>query len=875
MLMNQITKERIFSSFSVTAFLGFTLFVFGPSYIYFTNALEFSYTYSEILKYCLFLFLVAAIFLGLILLKLRNNFFEKAVSLLFTISFLLWVQGSILVWDYGPLDGRIIKWEDLRYYGYIDSILWLGCLFFALFKSKVVCRFASKLSIALIFTELITISIACYDAPKPSFKSYVFDDGEKFTFSMKRNVIILVLDAFQSDVFHEIINEDKKFRNEFDGFIYFRNALAGFAKTYGSVPLILTGQYYDNSIPIQEFIKRVYLDGSIPKVLKENDFRVDLFPIITYCMYVNEKVASNIKKKVLKKRPKPGKIFDKANKQQAFLLDLSVFRQIPHFLKKYVYNNQSWFLSGLFRDKHTDVLFIEEMVAKAEAVDDIDVFKFYHLNGVHMPFVLNENLEYERLKPNRNGINRQAKGMLKLTDLFLKKLRDLGVYDNSLIFIIGDHGGGEYPLGVNVQASGYEENTVSPSIHVRIRGAGLPMFLVKPFHSKGKLKISDAPVSLGDIAKTIASELNMEQDFPGRSVFDIREGEKRNRRFLFYDFEDDWNHKYLPAMQEYLISGFSWLAESWKAGRQFKPNEKRPERKFTVEQYQIGQPIRFTPEGNSQRYMRKGWSDPEKGFTWTNGNKASLVFKLKKEPEKGLILTADLFAFLPGKKITKQRADIYVNDRKVGTWIVTSPGNYKIWIPRRLIDRETVHISFGLPDAVSPLDLMLSSDKRRLALGFRKIQLTEGKIYKLGSEIDFKRGGNATGFTWEGWSSPGEDFTWTDKRNAIIVLPLEEPQKKPFVLQARLGPFLVPGQIEEQNVNIYIDDRRAGSWHVKKAGYFTMKIPEQPIHVSRMRIRFELPNAASPASFGTSKDTRNLGVGFRSMRIIPSDQHQQ
>jgi len=78
LLMNQITKERIFSSFSVTAFLGFTLFVFGPSYIYFTNALEFSYTYSEILKYCLFLFLAAAIFLGLIRTSLHYHLSKMA-----------------------------------------------------------------------------------------------------------------------------------------------------------------------------------------------------------------------------------------------------------------------------------------------------------------------------------------------------------------------------------------------------------------------------------------------------------------------------------------------------------------------------------------------------------------------------------------------------------------------------------------------------------------------------------------------------------------------------------------------------------------------------------------------------------------------------
>jgi hypothetical protein len=170
---------------------------------------------------------------------------------------------------------------------------------------------------------------------------------------------------------------------------------------------------------------------------------------------------------------------------------------------------------------------------------------------------------------------------------------------------------------------------------------------------------------------------------------------------------------------------------------------------------------------------------------------------------------------------------------------------------------------------------MISLDDRKLGLAFQRIVFTEEKIYKLGSEIDFTRGGNASDFVLKGWSSPEDHVRWTCKRNAIIVLPLEAPPKKPLVLQAHLEPLLVPGHIEAQNVNIYVDDRKVGSWCVKKAGVFKVKIPKRFTHDSRMRIRFELPDTASPASFGTSKDTRDLGVAFRSIRIIPSGVHQQ
>ena len=881
--MNQITKKRIFSSFSVTVFLGFTLFVFGPSYIYFTNALEFSYTYSEILKYCLFLFFAVVISFSLILVMLGNRFFEKGVSLLFAISFLLWVQGNILIWDYGPLDGRLIKWGDFRYYGYIDSLIWLCGLFFALFRSKMVFKFASRLSFAFILIQAITLFITYQNAPTPSAKDYVLDSSGKFSFSEQTNVIILVLDSFQTDVFQEIILENPKYARDFDGFTYFRNALGGFPRTYLSVPLILTGQFYDNSIPVQEFIKNAYLNNSLPKILKESHFKVALFPLVGKSLYYSEQVASNMKKK------SSGKI---SNAAPLFLFDLALFRQLPHFLKPYIHNNQSWLFSRFFpgapskpavnrdadgckqrsRGKFTpvDAIFIEDMTCNAHVVDEEGMFKFYHLKGVHRPHILNESFEFERMGDGRNGFKRQAKVMLKLTDLFFRKLKRLGVYDNSLIFIIGDHGVWEEPIGINVKASGRGDNTRSSSLPEHIRAAGLPLFLVKRVNAKGDLKISDAPVSLGDIPQTIASELNISRTLPGKSIFDVGENEVRERQFFYYTF-DGSDVNYLRDMHEYNVSGFSWLDGSWNTGRNLRSGEaERPH-----EKYQLNDVIAFGLGGNARHWKKRGWSVIEKGFTWTVGQSATLKIPLEELPEGNLILSANVFPFLGAGKIKMQEVNVYINDIKVAVWPVTAAGEFRTSFPRTYLSQGYANVRFDMPDCVSPLDFMISVDDRKLGLAFQRIVFTEEKIYKLGAEIDFRQGGNATDFVWEGWSSPEDNVTWTCKRNAIIVLPLEAPPKKPLVLQAHLEPLLVPGQIEAQNVNIYMDDRKVGSWCVKKAGVFKVKIPKRFTHDSRMRIRFELPDTASPASFGTSKDTRDLGVAFRSIRIIPSAVHQQ
>ncbi len=71
-------------------------------------------------------------------------------------------------------------------------------------------------------------------------------------------------------------NEDEKYRDMFDGFTYYRNTVGGFSTTYPSVTLILSGKYYDNSVPIKDFIKNTSLNNSIPVVLKQNGFRTSI-----------------------------------------------------------------------------------------------------------------------------------------------------------------------------------------------------------------------------------------------------------------------------------------------------------------------------------------------------------------------------------------------------------------------------------------------------------------------------------------------------------------------------------------------------------------------------------------------------------------------
>lgn len=863
--MNIKSIENIKTPLFVSFFFVSTLLLFGPSQLYLTNEAEFSFRYSELLPILITVSVVAFLSITVILVILSNkrSIYDKAVSFLFTLSILLWFQGNILIWNYGLLDGKEIQWNKHIVKGIVDTVIWLSVVIICIWKSSFFSRIAQKLSFLFITIQLIAITVTlypiCYRGTEvPSFQKYSIDETNKFLFSKEKNVIILVLDTFQTDVFQEIINEDKRYKDIFDGFTYFRNAAGGFAKTYASVPLILTGKYYDNSIPIQEFIKKEYSQNSIPKVLKDNGYQVDIFPYISKTIYFDPVIMSNLRKK----GSVPGNLSEIGR-----LYDITLFRYMPHFVKRYVYNGQKWRLTQLLQTKSNDkkvtndksssklndIQFIDTMTSNSVIRESAYIFKYYHLNGVHLPLLLNESLELERMPLNRNNFKRQAKASLKIVEIFLNKLKKIGAFDNSLIFVLGDHGAGEYDIGVNVKINGYHETTITPDPTIQtVKQAGIPLVLVKKIDSSGKMNISDAPVSLSDIPTTLANEIGIKGDFPGKSMFGIKEGESRERRFMYYQ-HDTFQSDYLQPISEYVVSGFSWLYGSWKAtGNVFIPKQPK--------NYANGTLIKFGNGENYLQYAGKGWGYRERGFTWTEGEKAELLIPYMPSKDD-VILIANIAPFLADGALTQQRINISVNDNRIGSWVVSRDGEYKMVIPKDHI-RDLMEINFELPDAISTQ----SNDKRNPGVAFKTVRLVQ--IYQLGTEIDFGENGNGRQYQTSGWGFAETDFTWTNEKTASLTLPIKETDSD-LIFTAYLRPFLPAGKITQQRVKITVNGSHIGNWTInkKESQKQSVVIPHRLISDGILNITFELPDAISPVELGTSKDIRVLGLAVKSVAI--------
>jgi hypothetical protein len=578
-------RDKIISSVAVAAFFVLTILVFAPGHLFLTNLMEFNADYLALLDRLLLIALPVFVLISVVLVFLpaKYNIHQKVVVLLFTLAFLLWLQGNYIVWRYGVLAGGKIEFNTL--FLLFDGAIWVAAVVIAWIKSRFVFRWVRWFSIGLIVAQVISTSIMVSNMPDISdLKRYEVDESNKFVISEENNVIILLLDTFQSDVFQEIIDEDEFYKDIFDGFVYYRDTACAFPTTIASAPSILTGQYFDNSVSYSEFLKSAYLSSnSLPAVLLANGFEVDCFggPYI----YKDEQVMSNL--------VGGGRVG--ANTLLG-LYDAAFFRYLPDVLKNCVYRDGKWALRNLSFDEGEtvirepeigfdesasglwDIAFIKDMLSRADTVEGKPVFKYYWLAGCHQPYLLNEALEYEEMDNSMESYERQAKGSLKVVKLFLDELKDLGVYDNSMVLIMGDHGIFHETLD--------------------IRGAS-PLLLVKKYNSSGDMEVSNAPASLPDVPATVFSELGLEGQFSGEDIFDLDGSTNRTRTYYFYDWFSsgfaDWSKEYLPPMKKYLISGPVYLEDSWRMSDEVFIYE--PDEDLTIE-WQAGFSVpKVGPEG--------------------------------------------------------------------------------------------------------------------------------------------------------------------------------------------------------------------------------------------------------------------------------------
>ena len=208
------------------ALLGpFLLFLLGPHTIYDTNRSEFSIVFTDIAWPWLLMAVgggwAILLSIGCIMCLLSIRLTRLYAALAFAVGVLLWAQGNLLVADYGVLFGEGLDLSRHVGRAPYELALWVGgCGLAVVFARKVsaVAVVGSQLLIALQVVVLLLPIVtpdreANLDAPR-----WKLPPAEIFELSRDRNVVHIVLDAFLSEMFAEVIEPERDvFDRDFSG----------------------------------------------------------------------------------------------------------------------------------------------------------------------------------------------------------------------------------------------------------------------------------------------------------------------------------------------------------------------------------------------------------------------------------------------------------------------------------------------------------------------------------------------------------------------------------------------------------------------------------------------------------------------------------
>lgn len=407
-----------------------TLFILGPSSIYFVNSHEISIPYGYFLLELLKPFVISNIIIIFILALIPNKIKKPVLGLVLAIGVAFWVQGVFLSSGYGVLDGGT-DLDALKIQGIISSVTWIIILLAGVFLSRYIDKIIKPVFFIVVFSQIALMIPGMIDAvfnksEKQNTITLSENDMKKqdaFNFSKEKNLIYIIVDAFDHSYLAQAI-QNKTIAQEFKDFTIFTNYASAFGRTVASVPVQFAGKVYDNSVTIYDFIEQSFTSGeSLPEKLKNSGWTNKLYTKSQGVYYLSPTLYDNAYKIS----------GDNSYRGIIDILYAAYFRYMPHYFKSSFIVTQGakewdfWFLD-MIREK--------DFSSNSEK----PVFLTVHLWGTHAPFTISENLEVSEAADAAS----QTMASMQILKEFLDGLKEVGVYDNSIIVITADHGNDEY-----------------------------------------------------------------------------------------------------------------------------------------------------------------------------------------------------------------------------------------------------------------------------------------------------------------------------------------------------------------------------------------------------------------------------------------------
>lgn len=680
-------KTLIFASI-VNLFFVVTLLLHAPVESYIGGASDFWFTFSDLLPAIIVTALGTFVALEILDFLLPVQLTKFLSGLLFAFGFCSYIQVNFLNPDYGLLGAQEIDWSTLSNVAYVYAAIWgvllvLIPILCIITKGNLLTN-AIK-AIAGLLTVMQAVSLVALLVSNASLlqtkKDLTLTREEMFTVGEEEgSIAVFILDTMDNLYFQTALEAEPELESVFDGFTIFTNTTGSYSKTWGSVSYILSGIPYLNQTTYDEYCEAAYKDSKLFSTLRENGYDIRVFPslpekhIIPYVDNAGERTT----------------IINDLPTLYAHFLKYVGFRTMPEIVKEelyvdaYVFNTLQALVGYNSQYLSDDPFFFSQLKEFGISTENKKTFRFYHLNGAHAPFVMDENGNSVTSASSKQ----QNIGVIRILQYYFEQMKEKGVYDSTTIMILGDH-------------SRYKNSE--------------SVFIVKPENSRGAMKESKAPVCHEDVHNTLFDLANLPEVDYGLPAFKIAENEVRTRKGWLYFAEEMWNYQpnYLPPLWE-VTYGFDNMA----------PN-------YTGVVYDGGKKLTFADVaktvtfGTSYGYEDLQnffpvdsliWGDEKEGYKFLNMRQGKLFFRVPSVPDQGINVSMSFIKWMP---LSENRLSISCCGQIVfdKTFYGSMDSQISFLIPAECIDRVTGLVTL---DIFTPNAQMIS-DHRLITFGLKEI----------------------------------------------------------------------------------------------------------------------------------------------------------
>ena len=550
-------------------FLTLTVTFFSPMEVVLANLQEFFFPFRNVWWFQLLIALGEALVLTIVMFLLPPRAGQIAAGLSLGLGLAAYIQAMFLNGHMVSLTGERMKLTDSVVNW--NLVIW-GLILAGTLLAVILCghrwwkgtnnavRFVAG-ALTVMQTVAFVGTVMTTDTSDRGMDHYLSTDGE-FEMSAGTNVIEFAFDTVDGIYVHEMLEQFPEMKEILSGWVYYPNATSVYARTYPSIPYMLTGTDCRYDLPWDQYVDKAFAESSYLKRLHDTGTDVRVFSMDSHL------VSNGAEEYIANSSSFRYNQFENLNlpKLEENLRKIGLYKSLPYqFKNSFSYStvriNMSSFVKPelFYRDfSYMDPEFYAEVtgpdpLTRTEQYDR--AFRFYHLFGTHPGVDWDENLQplyLEELPDGEAPRGAALRGSFRILEAYMEQMKALGIYDQALIIVTTDHGiAGN--SGLNGEENLEKVNPACPMIMVKYPGSDA----TRP------LEVSRAPVSHADIFATVEKTLGVPVSGTGsgQSFDDFREDSQRDRYYYHAALRSDEEGEI--ALLEYRIDGDAEDFSNW------------------------------------------------------------------------------------------------------------------------------------------------------------------------------------------------------------------------------------------------------------------------------------------------------------------------